>query len=154
MMGRLALRDERGSLAPAVPIIAMALLLLGGLTIDASRQLNARGQAVAFAQEAARAGAQGVDITATDLKLDPVLAKQRVEDYCDRVETLGQVKSCRFLRFERVSDSDPRPLVVVTEVKMQIATTLLGMVNVDHLTASTTAKARPYEGVTAPLDGG
>ena len=48
-------RDERGSLAPAVPVIAMFLLLLGGLGVDGSRQLNARGQAVAFAEEAARA---------------------------------------------------------------------------------------------------
>lgn len=140
-------RDERGSLAPAVPILAMALLLLGGLTIDASRQLNARGQAVAFAEEAARAGAQGVDIAATDLELDPALARQRVEDYCARVETLGQVEDCRFVRIEQVSDVDPRPLVVVTAVSMQIDTSLLGMVGVEHLTASTTARARPYEGV-------
>lgn len=125
----------------------MALLLLGGLTIDASRQLNARGQAVAFAEEAARAGAQGVDIAATDLELDPSLARQRVEEYCARVESLGQVEDCRFVRIEPVSDADPRPLVVVTAVSMQIDTSLLGMVGVQHLTASTTARARPYEGV-------
>ncbi|HET6166188.1 MAG TPA: pilus assembly protein TadG-related protein [Marmoricola sp.] len=144
-------RDERGSIAPAAPIIAMALLLLGGLGIDGSRQLNARGEAVAFAEEAARAGAQGIDVSASDLELDPALAEERVNTYCDRVEQLGQVKSCRFLRIQAVSDSDPRQLVVVTEVKLEIDASLLSMIpGVDHLSASATAHARPYEGINAP----
>jgi Flp pilus assembly protein TadG len=147
-----ALRSERGSLAPAVPIIAFALLLLGGLTIDASRQLNARGEAVAFAEEAARAGAQGVDITADDLELDPVLARDRVDAYCRRVLELGSVSDCEFVRIEPVSASDPRPLVVATRVRLAIDTTLLGMVGVRTLSASATARARPYEGIDAPIE--
>lgn len=146
-------RSERGSIAPAVPIIALSLLLLGGLTIDASRQLNARGEAVAFAEEAARSGAQGVDIAADDLVLDDGLVRDRVDRYCAEVLALGQVTECRFVRIEPVSGSDPRPLVVVTEVHTSIDTSLLGIVGVRHLTASSTAKARPYEGITAPLDG-
>jgi Flp pilus assembly protein TadG len=141
-------RDERGSLAPAIPLIALVLLLLGGLGVDGSRQLNARGQAVAFAEEAARAGAQGVDIASDDLVLDPALARQRVEDYCQRVEQLGQVQTCRFVRIDPVSDGDPRPLVVVTEVRLRIRASLLGIIpSVDYLGASAQAKARPYEGI-------
>jgi len=143
-------RDERGSLAPAVPVIAMFLLLLGGLGVDGSRQLNARGQAVAFAEEAARAGAQGIDIAADDLELDPSLARQRVEDYCDRVEQLGQVESCEFVRIDPVSSADPRPLVVVTEVHLEIDASLLGMIGVQTLKASAQARARPYEGIDTP----
>lgn len=145
-------RDERGSLAPAVPVIAMALLLLGGLTIDASRQLNARGQAVAFAEEAARAGAQGVDISADELELDQAMARERVEAYCAEVERLGQVRECSFVGIEEVGGGDPRPLVVVTEVRLAIKSSLLGMVGVRELTASSTARARPYEGITEPID--
>jgi hypothetical protein len=144
-------RDQRGSIAPAVPIIAMALLLLGGLGIDGSRQLNARGQAVAFAEEAARAGAQGIDVAASDLALDPVLAEERVDTYCARVEQLGQVDSCRFLRIQAVSRDDPRELVVVTEVRLRIEASLLAMIpGVDYLHASAEARARPYEGINAP----
>ena len=146
------LRDERGSIAPAVPVIAMFLLLLGGLTIDASRQLNARGEAVAFAEEAARAGAQGIDPVAVDVELDQGLVQERVGTYCTRVLQLGQVSDCRFLRIEPVSGSDQRPLVVVTEVRTEIETTLLGMVGTRSLSASATARARPYEGITAPLE--
>ena len=145
-------RTERGSIAPAVPVIAMFLLLLGGLTIDASRQLNARGEAVAFAEEAARAGAQGIDPVAVDVELDPALVQERVARYCTRVEQLGQVDDCRFLRIEQVSSSDSRQLVVVTEVKTEIETTLLGMVGTRSLSASAVARARPYEGITEPLE--
>jgi hypothetical protein len=145
-------RDDRGSIAPAVPVIAMFLLLLGGLTIDASRQLNARGEAVAFAEEAARAGAQGIDPVAVDVELDPALVQERVARYCTRVEQLGQVDDCRFLRIEQVSSSDSRQLVVVTEVKTEIETTLLGMVGTRSLSASAVARARPYEGITEPLE--
>ncbi len=112
-MGRPFARGERGSIAPAVPVIAMFLLLLGGLVIDASRQLNARGEAVAFAEEAARAGAQGVDIAADDLVLDPALVRERVEAYCRRVLQLGQVTDCRMVgEPQPVSNTDPRALVV------------------------------------------
>jgi len=145
-------RDERGSLAPAVPMLAMMLLLLGGLGVDGSRQLNARGQAVAFAEEAARAGAQGVDIAADELVLDPSLARQRVDDYCAAVLKLGSVTSCEFVRIDPVSATDPRPLVVVTEVQLEIDASLLGMVGVRTLGASAEAKARPYEGIDAPID--
>lgn len=145
-------RTERGSLAPAVPIIAMFLLLMGGLVIDASRQLNARGEAVAFAEEAARAGAQGVDLGEDDLVLDDVLARERVDRYCQRVEQLGQVQDCRFLRIERVSSTDPRPLVVVTRVETEIRTTLLGIVGKQTLQASGEARARPYEGIDEAIE--
>ena len=145
-------RGERGSIAPAVPIIAMGLLLLGGLTIDGSRQLNARGEAVAFAEEAARAGAQGVDINADDLVLDEGLARQRVDQYCARVLQLGQVTDCRFVRIEQVSGSDHRRLVVVTHVATEIRTTLLGLVGKYSLTASGDARARPYEGIEQPIE--
>lgn len=140
-------RDESGSLAPAVPIIAIMLLALGGLGIDGSRQLNARGQAVAFAEEASRAGAQGVDLTQEQLTLDPDLVRDRVRTYCDRVLQLGQVTECRFDRIEQSTGNNSRPIVVVTSVKLDIQSTLLGIVGVRRLTASATAKARPYEGI-------
>ena len=140
-------RDERGSIAPAVPIIGLVLLLLGGLGIDGSRQLNARGEAVAFAEEAARAGAQGIDVAASDLQLDRGLVEERVRSYCDRVAQLGQAE-CHFVRIEPVSADDPRMLVVVTEASLSIKPSLLGIVHPGNLPAKATARARPYEGVT------
>ncbi|AKU18064.1 pilus assembly protein TadG-related protein [Luteipulveratus mongoliensis] len=138
---------ERGSIAPAIPIIAMVLLLLGGLVIDASRQLNERGEAVAFAEEAARAGAQGVDLKKDKLGLDAPMARQRVADYCRTVLARGSVSSCTLIGIETVSGNDPRPLVVHTKVTMRIPATLLGIVGVQHLSATGEGRARPYEGL-------
>jgi hypothetical protein len=144
-------RDEHGSIAPAVPVIALVLLLLGGLGIDGSRQLNARGEAVAFAEEAARAGAQGVDINASQLQLDEGLVKQRVHDYCVEVAKRGQAE-CHFVRIEQVSQGDPRMLVVVTEANLSIKPSLLGIVHPGDLKAKAVARARPYEGVRGEGD--
>ncbi|MGL5826613.1 MAG: pilus assembly protein TadG-related protein [Nocardioides sp.] len=145
-------RGESGSVAPAMPIIAAALLILGGLGVDGSRQLNARGQAVAFAEEAARAGAQGVDVNADRLELDPGLVRARVADYCARVLARAQVSRCRLVGISEVSAADPRPLVVETEVGLSVEASLLGLVGVRRLTASAGARARPFEGIDAPID--
>jgi Flp pilus assembly protein TadG len=151
-MRRRLQRDERGSLAPAVPVIAFMLLLLGGLGIDGSRQLNARGEAVAYAEEASRAGAQSVDVTADDLTLLPTGdVKERVDKYCAAILKQEAVTDCRFVRIERVSESDPRMLVVVTHVTMSIKPSLLGLVWQKNLTASAFARARPYEGIDTAL---
>lgn len=145
-------RDQRGSIAPAIPVIGMILLLLGGLTIDGSRQLNARGAATAYAEEAARAGAQGIDSTEFDLVLDEALVRDRVAEYCRAIQATGPVTSCRLVGIEEVSSDDNRRLVVATEVRTRINTTLLGMVGKQTLTATGTGRARPYEGIDTPLE--
>lgn len=141
------LREERGSIAPMIPIMAIVLLLLGGLIVDASRQLNARGEAIAYADEAARAGAQGVSFGQNQLTLDPATARDRVQSYCDSIDN-AIVTSCRFEGISAVSASDPRQLVVSVTVTTRIPTTLLGMVGLRSLTATGTGKARPVEGLT------
>ena len=78
-----ARRRETGSITPFALIFAIALLLLAGLVIDGGRQLNARGRALAYAQEAARAGAQAVDLdrrSQTKLVTDNALAI--ASNYC------------------------------------------------------------------------
>lgn len=151
-MRRLLRRDESGSLAPAVPVIAFMLLLLAGLGIDGSRQLNARGEAVAYAEEASRAGAQSVDVTADDLRLLPAGdVEARVDKYCAAILRQEAVTECNFVRIEPVSDTDPRALVVVTHVALSIKPSLLGLVYQGDLTASADAKARPYEGIDTAL---
>ncbi len=142
---------DGGSLAPAVPIFAFVLLLLGGLVIDASRVLNARGRAVAYAEEAARAGASAVQPGAAVLALDEPVVKARVADYCAALradpEQHGGLQTCEFVTLETVSGTDPRRVVVRTRVALQIPTTLLGIIGVRRLDASGEARARPFEGV-------
>jgi Flp pilus assembly protein TadG len=144
-----AARDERGAIAPAVPILALVVLLLGGLVLDASRQLNARGRAVAYAEEAARAGATAVDLSRPGLVLRPDEAVRRVQDFCARVAATDPVARCRPLAIEPAGATDPRPIVVHVHAEITIPATLLGIVGVRELRASGDGRARPVEGVDA-----
>lgn len=143
--------DDRGSIAPMIPIMAMVLLILGGLVIDASRQLNERGEAVAYAEEAARAGAQGVSLGhgGSEVALDPARARQRVADYCAQISRNSAVTSCQFEGISQSGGAASRPTVVNVRVTMRINATLLGIVGVTSLQATGTGKARPVEGLTA-----
>ncbi len=149
-LGRHLRGTDRGSIAPAAPILALILLLLGGLVLDASRQLNARGRAVAYAEEAARSGAAAVELGEVELQLDEAEARRRVELYCAAVVARGAVTQCYPVGIAQVSSTDPRRLVVETRVELEIPATLLGLVGVTTLRAAGDGRARPYEGVDRP----
>ena len=146
---------ERGSIAPVVPLVALCLLMLGGLVIDASRLLGARGRAVAYAEEAARAGASSVRPGSALLTLDETLVQHRVDAYCTALrsdpELRGGLDECRLVALEPVGGADQRRIVVRVLVRMHIPASLLGIVGVQTLHASGEARARPFEGV-APSD--
>lgn len=143
------LHGDRGAIAPAVPVFAFILLLLGGLVIDASRLLNARGRAVAFAEEAARAGASAIEPGQSVLRIDERTMRARIQAYCDAVEAdpSGGVTYCAFESLDEVGDGDTRQLVVEVQVRLAIPASLLGMIGVDTLRASAVGSARPFEGV-------
>lgn len=151
---------DRGSIIPLVPGVAIALLLIGGLIVDGSRDLNARGEAQAFAEEAARAGASAYKQNTDQLTLDYALAASRVQDYCDQVKAQHgslDVVSCGLkgnslqeqFTTDKTCNNRVRRIVVNTQVTLRIHTTLLGIVHIQTLDASGEAKARPYEGLTA-----
>ena len=60
---RLAGRDD-GQITAFVVVMMAALILLAGLVLDGGLTLAARERALGEAQQAARAGAQGVNLTA------------------------------------------------------------------------------------------
>lgn len=78
-------RPERGAVSTFVAVIALAMLMAAGLAIDGGRKVNALRQASDLADNAARAGAQAVDVNALrstgELRLDPDRAEQAVYDY-------------------------------------------------------------------------
>jgi hypothetical protein len=137
-----------------MPLLALLILLLGGLVIDAARQLNARAKAIAYAEEAARTGAGAIDLGSENLELITADAGARVEEYCARVlqDTRSGVKTCHLVGIETVGEDDPRPLVVHVRVTTQIPPTLLGLVGVKVFTATGDGRARPFEGVLQPDD--
>lgn len=150
---------DRGSIIPLVPAVVLALLILGGLVVDGSRDLSARGAAQAYAEEAARAGASAVRVRGASLGLDYTLAAQRVADYCaaagdnSAIEVVhcGLEGSSHEEQFTTAvtCGGAVRRIVVNTSVTLRIKTSLLGIVGITTLDASGRAKARPFQGLSA-----
>ena len=154
--------DDDGSIAPVVPIMVLALLLIGGLVIDGARDLNAHGDAQGYAEEAARAGASGIDTASTRLMLDRSggahAVTTLVDDFCTKVKASDpRVTDCGLDQPAFTDADEPsaacdaavaQPLVVHTAVRLKIHTTLLGMVGLQEMTSSATARARPFQGTT------
>jgi Flp pilus assembly protein TadG len=79
------LAEERGAVSTFLAVIALALLMAAGLAIDGGRKVNALREASHIADNAARAGAQAVDLdtlrTTGELRLLPGEAADRVDQY-------------------------------------------------------------------------
>lgn len=147
------MHDETGSISPAVAVMGMAFLLLVGLVIDSARDLNARGRATAYAQEAARAGAGAIDPTDsnTALLVNPLdgadstfpTAGQRADDYCTAAMAADRSLTgcCPVL----IDDAH-----VVVRTKMKVSTSLLGLIGIDELDAAGVGQAEPVQGALAP----
>ncbi len=134
-------REDAGALAPAVPVIALMLFLLVGLVVDSARQLDARSRAVAYAEEAARAGADRIDLNLEDAVVDPVGARRAVEDYCASVRAVdAAIVECGVVAvdLERVA----------VRVRMSTPAAMLSAVGVGPLEAIGEGEAIPQQGVT------
>ena len=146
-------RDSAGSITPFVLIVTIALLALGGLVVDGGRQLNAKSRAVAYAQEAARAGAQAINLENEVELVDAANASRVIEDYC----TVARRNDPRLSVCESrtVSAPDRQGLVesigVVTEVTTDPI--LLNMFGRGQMRSSGAAVARPVGG-TSEVDSG
>jgi hypothetical protein len=133
-------RDERGSLAPMVVILALMILALAGLVIDGGRQLGARSRAVGYAQEAARVGAATIDLNADEARIDVEKAKQSVGRFCDQVRSNDDaVEICR----ATLVDTEQ----VRVHVELINETTLLGLVGTTRLRAKGDGEAHAEQGI-------
>jgi Flp pilus assembly protein TadG len=141
-------RDERGSITPFVVIVSLAILLLAALVIDGGRQLNAKGRAIAYAQEAARAGAQAIDVTDPRLDLLPALALTAATDYCEKAKALDpQLVTCQ-ARLKRINDPAGDFTAVTVSTQIDMKAVLLGMIGRQTLQAKGQALARPVSGIS------
>lgn len=131
---------EDGSLSILVVGLATALLMVSGLLYDGGQVLTARREAFAVADNAARAGAQALDVgtlrTSGTTRLDPMAASEAVRRYLDRVGHTGTV----------LVDGDRIEVVVSVTVDMH----LLSAVGLVTRTVTGTGQARAVRGITGP----
>jgi hypothetical protein len=146
-------RDERGSITPFVVIVSLAILMLAALVIDGGRQLNGKGRAIAYAQEAARAGAQAIDVTDPRLDLVRGLALDAAREYCRTAMALdAQLIECT-PELTTVNDPAGDFTAVTVSTTVSLKAILLGLINKPVLEASGQALARPVSGISGPDSG-
>ncbi len=91
-----AMTADSGQITAFVVVMATALILLAGLVLDGGLTLAARERALNLAQEAARAGAQGINLAVYrqtgNLILSPTLAAADAQQYLASTGTQGTVQ--------------------------------------------------------------
>ncbi len=127
---------ERGSVTVWIVVMAMPLMIVAGLVFDGGRILAERREALDVAQNAARAGAQAVDVSAVrsgDLRLDPQLVQLAAQDYLTATGHTGAVSI----------DGASVTVTVTNTVDMQ----LLSAIGIGEKTVTGTSTARLVRGV-------
>jgi hypothetical protein len=153
---RLDRRDQRGALTPAVIIMALGLLLLGGMVTDGGRQLNAKLRAQATAEEAARAGANMVDLREAGSPIEWDEARDAIAAYCARAaEADPTISECEpedygYDSAEGSAHEDQG--WVEARVAVEVEPLLFGIIGVDNLRADVSARAYAQVAVLDPLD--
>ena len=144
-------RGERGSITPFVIIVAIALLFLAALVIDGSRQLSARARAIAYAEEAARAGAQKINLEQGFIQLLQNDAYAAVDQYCGvAMSEDDHITSCAATGIVENTDNGQVASLTV-EVEVEYNPILLDMFTGSAGTLVTgEATARPIEGILEP----
>ena len=127
------LRDDRGSATGwAIGLVAVVALLAGAV-LDGGNAMAARVQALDIAQQAARAGANCLDITLLReqslVRLDPAAAESAARRFLDQIGATGTVVA---------TDT----LITVTVARDQ-PTLLLDVVGVASIHTTATATAVP-----------
>lgn len=114
--------NERGSISIFAAVMAIAFLAAAGLALDGGRKLGAVSEARSLASNAARAGAQVLDLDAVragEADLDDPGASNRAYEYLDGVGPSGPVITMT-ARNAVVADD-----TITVTVTLQVATRFL-----------------------------
>ncbi|MBQ0926685.1 pilus assembly protein TadG-related protein [Saccharopolyspora endophytica] len=128
--------DEHGRVTAFVVVITTACLLFAGLVLDGGLALAAKTQAIGHAQQAARAGAQELDLAAYRAggqpQLEPGKAQTAARRYLGAVGATGTV----------TADAT----TVRVHVDAQQRTQILGLIGLGEIPVSAEGQARPDQG--------
>ena len=93
---RRASADQTGSMSASVPLLVLTILVLVGFVFDGGNAITAHRRAVNLAEQAARAGAQHLDIGALrsrgQFRLDRPAARAAAAAYLASTGNTGQVQ--------------------------------------------------------------
>jgi len=130
--------DEDGRVTAFVVVLVTAVIAFSGLVLDGGLALAGKIRAIGEAQEAARAGAQAIDLSAYRasgaLRLVPAQATSFAHQYLAAAGRSG---------FVTVTENTVT--VTVSDTHHSI---LLGVVGVDSITVTGTGQAEPQRGIS------
>jgi hypothetical protein len=133
-------RDQSGRVTAFVIIMVTAILLFAGLVLDGGLALAAKVRAVGEAQEAARAGAQEIDLAAYratgTLRLLPQQASAAARGYLAAAGHSGTVS---------VAGNTVNVTVTISQ-----PTELLGLIGIGSITVTGAGQAQPQRGIDGP----
>ncbi|WP_433498569.1 pilus assembly protein TadG-related protein [Sphaerimonospora sp. CA-214678] len=130
---------DRGSISAFVVVLMLAALVCLGLVVDGGQKIRAYREAYAVAEEAARAGADVVDI-------DRVYAQGgRLE--LDRSQALAAARAYLASSGNRGSVAMTGARTLRVTVKVSRPTVLLSLIGVGDVTATASASARMLQGI-------
>ena len=129
--------DQDGRVTAFVVVIVTALILFAGLVLDGGLALAAKVRALGEAQEAARAGAQKIDLvayrTSGTLRLAPQQASAAAQSYLAAAGHTGSVSIAGNTITVTVTISQP--------------TELLDLIGIGSITVTATGQAQPQRGI-------
>jgi Flp pilus assembly protein TadG len=128
---------DAGNASIILVLITPAIFGVAGLVVDGGRALNARQHAANQAEQAARAGADAVDVdairTGNGLAIDPLAARSAADRYLAAAGATGTVSL--------------GPQSVTVTVRASTQTAFFAVIGVKHISVTGTATARPARGV-------
>jgi len=137
---------ERGSATSFLVLAAPLLLLLGGLVHDGGQAINARAAAADVAEQAARSGADRIDVE-TLRATGAVVLDARA----------AAAAAAGFCRQQGYGGGDCTVAVtadgVAVTTRATVPTAVLSLVGVGDFTVEGSALARPAQGITDELGG-
>lgn len=140
-------RKDDGAAAVVLLLLTPALFGLAGLVLDGGRQLAARQQAADLAEQAARAGADHLDVStlrATGTSGVSSFAAQAAA--CTYVTTADPAASC-----SATVITSPAGQQVRVRVRTSNATVLLALIGVHRLLTDATGTATAVTGIRSTL---
>jgi len=131
---------ERGALSLMIAVLFVALAALAGIVVDGSAKLEADQNAIALAQEAARAGATTVDESSAYSSGSFVVDQQQALD-----AARSYLLQAGYSRYSVTPDG---PRAIEVSVTITEPTRFLSLIGVDSFTCTGMATASLITGVT------
>lgn len=133
-------RADSGRVAAFTVVLTAAVLAVAGLVLDAGLALAGQTRAYNIATDAARTGAQQLDLAlyrgSGQTRLDPTAAQAAATTRLEQVGADGTASAT--------------PTTVTVTVTTTQPTQLLAIFGVPSITTSATATATPLHGITTP----